>query len=460
MNRTPLAVLALVLLVASAHGARAADAEDIARHGHVQAIEALMATTGDDPLKRFADEHLAPEYRSSFTGGKLVDHLREIRSALTNFGGLLVNRDEDGTMHMKFMLPAGSRALTFRMQPGVPYLITAFDLEAGIAPPEPGMELKPVTWETLAARMDEEAKNGFSGSVYVVRGGKVVLAKGYGMANRDLEIANTTTTIFAVGSTPIDFTRAAVLKLEEKGKLKTSDAIAKYFPGVPDDKKDITIDELMSGASGLPNFHHLPGVDADPDLTWIDRDTAVERIFHQALLFKPGTGQAHSHSAWVLLAALVEKVSGQSYGDFVQEELFTPAGMTSTFLHEGLRKVDDKRIAMGYEGQPGVMSENSPKYWGRTSWLVMGSGGMASTVEDLAKFVTAVHDGTLLNDKERKKYGGEGGLWIGGDDRGFLCMHAERGQDMMVLMSNAHAGPGDRPSALGEKIAMMVLGRN
>jgi len=461
VKRTVLAVFCIsVALAATAFRAYASDAEAIARHRHVQDIEALMATTGDDALKKFADEHLAPEYRGSFAQPKLLlDHLREIRTALNNFGGLLVDRDEQGVMHMKFLLPAGSRALTFHMQAGVPYLITAFDLDGGLAPPEPGLQIKPITWETLAARMDEEAAGGFSGSVYVVRDGKVVLAKGYGLADRDLLYHNNPNTVFAIGSTPIDFTRAAVLKLEEKGKLKTSDRISKYFRDAPADKKDITIDELMSGQSGLANFHHRPGIDANPDLTWIDRETAVKRIFERPLLFKPGEGTAHSHSAWVLLAALVEKVSGQTYGDFVQQELFKPAGMTSTYLHEGLRKTNDRQIAIGYEAEsPG--KDNSPKYWGRTSWLVMGSGGMASTVEDLAKFITAVHSGKLLAAKQTKKYGGEGGLWIGGDDRGFLCLHAERGKDMVVLMSNAHKGPGDLPSSVGQELGKMVLGKN
>ena len=459
MHRLKMILFVLVMaLVVVPNRVFADDAEAIVRHQHVQAIEALMATTGDAPLQKFADERFAPSYRDTFAPGKFLDHLREIRTAVTNFGGLLVDRDDDGTMHMKFMLPAAETTVLFRMQPVVPYLITAFEME-GTSAPARGPELVPIHWETLESRLDEEAKKGFSGSVYVVHDGKVALATGYGMADRSAPVPNEVSTIFAIGSTPIDFTHAAVLKLEEAGKLKTSDSIAKYFTDVPANKQAITIDQLMSGASGLPNFHHLPGVDADPDLTWVDRETALKRIFGQPLLFKPGEGNAHSHSAWVLLAALVEKVSGQSYGDYVQQALFKPAGMTSTFLHEGLRGTDDRRIATGYEGQS-VGQNNSPKYWGRTSWLVMGSGGMASTAEDLAKFFTAVRDGTLLSAKEVKKYGGEGGLWVGGDDRGFLCMHGERGQNMFILMSNAHAEPGDLPSAVGQQLGKMVLGRN
>lgn len=447
-------ILAWLCLAASAH---ADDAALAARRAHVQAIEALMATTGDPPLAKFTDEHFAPAYRDSFPRGALVAHMRDIRTKLTNFGGLLVNQTEDGAVRMKFLLPAGSTMLVFRMQPAAPYLITAFDLGA-TAPPDPGLEVKPITWDTLPVRMDEEAKNGFSGTVYVMHDAKVVLQKGYGFADRDLEYKNGVNTIYAIGSTPIDFTRAAVLKLEQMGKLKTSDTIGKYFAGVPADKQDITIDQLMSGTSGLRNFHHLPGVDADPDLTWIDRETALQRIFAESLLFKPGQGSAHSHSAWVLLAALVETVSGQAYIDFLEQQLFKPAGMTSTFLHEGLRKEPDRNIAIGYGGET-VGKDNKPKYWGRTSWLVMGSGGMVSTVGDLAKFITAVHNGTLLNSKEMKKFGAPGGMWVGADDRGFFCLHAEHGKDMVIVLSNAHAGPGDLQSSVAQTLGRMVIGK-
>src|SRR6185436_16953274 len=98
---------------------------------------------------------------------------------------------------------------------------------------------------------------------------------------------------------------------EEMGKLSTSDPITKFLKNVPQDKSAMTIDHLMRGRSGLPNFHHITGVDQDADLTWIDRDTAVQRILGRELLFAPGQGQAHSHSAWVLLAAIVEVVSGE-----------------------------------------------------------------------------------------------------------------------------------------------------
>ena len=446
---------AVLLLMTLAPVAHADDAEEISRHRHLRAIEALPPGAGDESLQQFADEHLAPAYRDSFAPGKLMELLRSIRMAGANAGGILYGRSGDWA-RVRFIGEKGETPVAFRMQPVVPYLIVELKLEPAVEG-ERGANVPPITWESLQDRLDEEAKSGFSGAVCVVRDGKVVLSRGYGLANRDKKISNDEYTIFAIGSTPIDFTRAAVLKLEDMGKLKTSDAITKYLKDVPADKQGMTIDQLMSGRSGLANFHHVRGVDADPDLTWIDRDTAVRRILGGKLLFAPGTEHAHSHSAWVLLAAIVERVSGKSYGDFVETELFAPAGMTRTHLHEGLVRFKDDEIAIGYDaGSFGAV--NSPKYWGRTSWLVMGSGGMASTPDDLFRFVSAVYGAKLFSRAAAQKYGSSGNVLVGGDDRGFLCMHAEKGGDMFFLCSNAHTGPGDHASAVGKELARMVLG--
>jgi CubicO group peptidase (beta-lactamase class C family) len=314
-----------------------------------------------------------------------------------------------------------------------------------------------VAWDNLAQRLEEESKRGFSGTVLVVRGGKIILHRGYGLAERERGLPNTTETIFAIGSVPIEFTKAAVLKLEEMGKLRTSDAITMYFADVPADKQAVTIDHLMSGASGLPDFHHVAGVDADPDLAWIDRETAIRRILGQELLFSPGGGQAHSHSAWVLLAALVEVVSKQSYGDFLRAHFFAPAGMTRTGLHEDLERFPDDELAVGYGGQSAGRI-NSPKHWGPTSWLVVGSGGMASTPHDLHAWLDAMRRGKLLTPAAEAKYWSHG-LLAGGDDRGFLCLFTQGPDDLMILCSNAHAAPGDLVSALGRRLAELVMGR-
>jgi CubicO group peptidase (beta-lactamase class C family) len=445
------ALCAVVLSMPIASTALATDAGAVARHQHQRAIEALGQTSGDAPLTRFVNEHLAPEYRESFEPGKLMDLLKSIRGAAAGAGGVLFGADGPASF-VRFVREDGETTVLFRMQAGVPYRIVSLEL-AGAEKPRAGVE--PIEWSTLESRLAEEARAGFSGAVLVARDGGLVLYEGYGFADREKKIPNDRRTIFAIGSTPIDFTHAAILKLEDMGKLKTSDLITRHLRDVPADKRAITIEQLMSGRSGLPDFHHVRGVDKDPDLSWIDRGTAVKRILDSELRFEPGTDRAHSHSAWVLLAAIVEMASGQSYGAFLRAHIFEPAGMTRTQLHEDLARVDDREIAIGYDATR-AGKVNSPKYWGKTSWLVMGSGGMSSTPDDLYSFFTAVRGARVLSPASAQKFGMGNGLMVGGDDRGFLCMHASRAGDMFILSSNAHSGPGDRAFEVGRRLAEMI----
>jgi CubicO group peptidase (beta-lactamase class C family) len=194
---------------------------------------------------------------------------------------------------------------------GLVCILTACSLAA-----VPGGEAPPVTWDALEARLNWEADHGFSGVVLVARDGKVVLHKAYGLANREKKIAMRPDTILAIGSTPIDFTRAGILLLADRGKLKLSDPVTQFFKEVPEDRRAMTVEHLLTGRSGLPDFHDVP-TDRDPDHSWIDRDEAVRRIFRQKLLFPPGKQRRHSHSGYGLLAAVIEIVSGQSYPDCI-----------------------------------------------------------------------------------------------------------------------------------------------
>src|SRR4029078_1111199 len=176
--------------------------------------------------------------------------------------------------------------------------------------PQSDNDPPPVSWATLEQRVSWEAEHGFSGVILVARNGKVVLHKAYGSANREKQIARRPHTILAIGSTPIDFTKAGILWLAERGKLSLDDPITKFFDKVPEDKTAMTLRHLMTGRSGLPHFHDVK-TDRDPDHPWIDRDEAERRILAQKLLFAPGTGRRHSHSGYGLLAAVIEIVSKQ-----------------------------------------------------------------------------------------------------------------------------------------------------
>lgn len=301
-----------------------------------------------------------------------------------------------------------------------------------------------VTWENLSQWFADQAEAGFTGAVLIVRDGEVILNEGYGMANREKEIPIRPDTVFAVGSQPIDFTHAAILWLAQEGGLALSDPITRFFDDVPEDKQAITIEHLMTGASGLPNFHDLPA-DRDPDHTWIDRDEAVRRIFAQELLFNPGEGDEHSHSAWGLLAAIVEIVSGQSYQEFTREHIFGPAGMVDTGFHGD--PVSEERLAIGY----GVRSDgeiNAPPYWGNASWLVMGSGGQISTVGDTSRFLTAMREGRILEPEWAERFFGPGvGANRNGNAYGFemFVYHTPMAESHAVLISNANKPDFSKP---------------
>lgn len=314
----------------------------------------------------------------------------------------------------------------------------------------------PVSWETLPARMAWEANNGFAGVVLVVRDGSIVFHEAYGLANREKKIPMRPDTILGIGSTPIDFTKVSILRLAEEGRLSLSDPITKFFEGVPEDKRAMTLDHLMTGRSGLEDFHDVP-TDRDPDHSWIDRDEAVRRILGGKLLFPPGTSRRHSHSGYGLLAAVVEIASGKSFAEFTREKIYEPAGMTDTrFFGE---PYPEDRMAIGY-GPRKDGEINAPPYWGKTSWLVMGSGGQVSTAMDMVRFNRAIHGGLLLSPESVRRFvGPESQMLVGGDAYGFEIMYTAGARSFMIVMGNA-GSPATIPGLrrLGRDLAALVSG--
>lgn len=267
-----------------------------------------------------------------------------------------------------------------------------------VDPPDPIT----ITRDNLEATFAKLESQGMAGVAYVQQNGEVILKRAFGMANKQLDIPNTTSTIFGVGSRPIDFTKTAIFLLEQRGKLNQDHTISHYLDSVPADKASITLRHLMTGRSGLPDFFHT-SADWDPDLQWIDRETAVNRLLNQQLLFEPGEDRQHSHGAFVLLAAIVEKISGQSYFDFLQQNFFKPAKMNHTNEYGKISGHKLADFAVG-AGPQKVGLPNIPPNWGPTSWLIKGSGGMYSTLEDLLKFYDYIRSDALFGVEYRKQF--------------------------------------------------------
>ena len=247
----------------------------------------------------------------------------------------------------------------------------------------------------LVAKLDEYLTRitpfGFSGAVLVAKDGEIVLNKGYGMAVRSKGIPNTSETIFSIGSITKQFTAAAIMKLEMQDVLNTFDPISKYIENVPQDKAAITLHHLLTHTSGL-----VQDVGMDYDVA--HRDNTVKKILAQPLEFEPGERFEYTNVGYTLLAAIVEKVSGETYEGFLNEHLFKPAEMRFT----GYRMPEwEKRVlAHWYVGQTdnGTPLEKAYPYWN-----LMGNGGILSTTEDMYKWHKALMGDGILSAETKKK---------------------------------------------------------
>lgn len=276
-----------------------------------------------------------------------------------------------------------------------------------------------------------------SGVVHIVRDGEVLLSKAYGEADRASGRANEIDTIFGIGSRPIDFTIAAVMKLSQDGLVDLNDPLSRFYPEAPSDRAGMTLRHMINGQSGLPDFPAYES-DWDADLGWIDRAEFERRSMEVPLLFEPGSDQMHSHWAYGLLAAIVERVSGTTYETYLRENFFDPAGMdhTGNYGDRGDHAVED--FAAGDGVQVGL--PNIPPNWGPTSWLVKGSGGMYSNLPDLLRFYEFVGDEGGLEERYASFFNSMR-AGVDGSERGFGLgsFWTEGREDIVFIFANRSA---------------------
>src|SRR6201997_1179492 len=165
------------------------------------------------------------------------------------------------------------------------------------------------------------ADHKFMGSVLVARDGKTLLDKGYGFANLEWQVPNAPSTKFRLGSITKQFTAASILLLEERGKLKTDDPVKKYIPDAPAAWDKVTIYNLLTHTSGIANFTSFPDYASTETAPTIP-EKLVARFRDKPLEFQPGEKWNYSNSGFVLLSYLIEKISGESYAQFVEKNIF------------------------------------------------------------------------------------------------------------------------------------------
>jgi len=230
----------------------------------------------------------------------------------------------------------------------------------------------------------------FMGTVLVARGGEVLFSKGYGMANLEWDIPNSPSTKFRLGSVTKQFTAASILLLEERGKLKVEDPVKKYMPDAPAAWDKITIFHVLTHTSGIPSFTGFPDYkQTEPFETTPEK--LVARFRDKPLDFQPGEKWSYSNSGYVLLGYLIEKISGQSYATFVQENIFTPLGMKDSGYDSSSEII--RHRAAGYTTEKGVTLNAGFIHMS----IPFSAGSLYSTTEDLLRWERGLFGGKVLS---------------------------------------------------------------
>jgi CubicO group peptidase (beta-lactamase class C family) len=228
-------------------------------------------------------------------------------------------------------------------------------------------------------------------SLAIVKDGRIIYERGYGMAKLEDGIVNTPGKVFDIGSVSKQFTAACVATLVREGKVKVDDDIRKYLPEMPAYEKPITVRHLLHHTSGLRDYNallELAGFRADADSPTVAE--ALEIIRRQKKLnYAPGEEYSYTNTGFFLLSQIVERVSGKSLNAFAQERIFKPLGMTKTLYQDDHTQIIKDR-ATGYaEGEGGTYKISL------SNWDETGDGNVYTTVRDLARWDQAFYSGAL-----------------------------------------------------------------
>jgi len=238
---------------------------------------------------------------------------------------------------------------------------------------------------------------GYTGGVLVVRDRQVVLSRSYGMANRATATRADTSTVYNLGSITKQFTAAAILRLEELGKLRTTDSIGRFFPQASADKRGITLHQLLTHTAGF-NSDYSP-TDYEPTT----RAEYVRRMLAASLRSAPGSTFFYANSGYSMLAAIVEIVTGADYEIALRDLVLRPAGMLETGYKAP--RWASARIAHGYQdGRDWGTIVDRIAMDGAPYWELRGNGGLHTTLGDIACWDAALDNRRVFTDSSRAKF--------------------------------------------------------
>lgn len=253
----------------------------------------------------------------------------------------------------------------------------------------------------LAAEYDKMLSQQFKSNetgatVLVARNGEIVYKKGFGMASLELNVPMRTDHVFRIGSITKQFTAVAILQLMEQGKLGLQDEITKFIPAYPTHGHKITIEHLLTHTSGIQSYTGMKDYMGRMTLD-MKPEEMIDHFKNEPMKFAPGTKWSYNNSGYFLLGYIIEKISGKTYGEYLEENFFKPLGMSNS--HYGSEtKLIKNRVGAYSKGEQGFenarpMSMTQP----------YAAGSIQSTVEDLFKWNRAVHSYKLVKKESLEK---------------------------------------------------------
>ena len=236
----------------------------------------------------------------------------------------------------------------------------------------------------------------FSGAILVAEKGEIVYSGAFGLANKTKNIPNKLTTKFNLGSIGKTFTAVLIMQLVEKGRMKLSDTLDMYLPDFPyPEKSRITISHLLTHSSGLGNYFTHRDYESKMQTLRHIKD-ALPLVYDQKPLFQPGERYEYSNSGMLVLGAILEKVSGMSYREYLKKQILVPAGMSDSGIFYPEEPVPDR--AIGYS----KIDENEYKVETEREFPAFSDGGLYSTVLDMLKYDRGLYENRLLSQETKE----------------------------------------------------------
>lgn len=402
----------------------------------------------DDALRAFLEANVA---KSSLAERPVEQRLTGLRRA----------REDHGHLTPQRVLEAGETVLRvqarddhgdllelgFEFEPAAPHLLLGMRMMIGGPGPGGGIAASPrpegqaiADW---SARLDSLTRAGaFSGAALAVRGDSELFRSSYGMASREKQTPNRTDTKFNLGSINKVFTMTAIAQLVDAGKIELDATIDRYLPDYPKAAASkITVRQLLEHRGGTGDIF---GEAYDrADRSKLRRVSDWLPLFRdRPLKFEPGTRQEYSNAGYILLGAIVERVSGEDYYDYVRRHVYGPLGMKQTDSYADDENVANRANGYTRRGAEGAGAQNG---WrdNRDSRPMRGSpaGGGYSTLDDLLAFTRAVRSGKLVSVQHAKDFpslapGPQPGVMFGGGAPGINAAIALEGDYTIIVLAN------------------------